>query len=342
MFARVASSAVLLVFVLLWTGITVAIDLLATANMVRQVQAERWPSVPGTITRSEVEAVRSSKGGTTYGPKVAYRYSVDGQRYEGGTDRSAAWRTSNPRDAERQVARFPIGATVPVYYQPGKPSETVLQPGLRSTDLFVLMILLPFNLVALWLGALVGWALMPEPPLVSPFVREDGSEGVTLERQSMLSWVFLAMGGSALACVVIAGIAGGLNAPLPVGMGAWGVVIACGVLAGRWVRARRKAGHYDLRIHAQAKSLSLPPFSGREHRLDLRWRDTRSLRVEPRVHERKGRKETRYALAIEYATTDGLEQQTDIASFTRQEQAEALADWLGARLPHLDRPSRAA
>nr|WP_257979285.1 DUF3592 domain-containing protein [Corallococcus exiguus] len=44
-----------------------------------------------------------------------------------------------------------------------------------------------------------------------------------------------------------------------------------------------KSGHYDLRLHAPSRSLSLPPVSGRRHRLDLRWRDVRSLRVGPRV-----------------------------------------------------------
>ncbi|SEK38054.1 Protein of unknown function [Stigmatella aurantiaca] len=330
MFSRVASSAVLLVFVLPWTAITGAADYFAISSMARQVQSANWPSVQGTLIRSEVEAVRSNKS-TTYGLKVAYTYSVDGQRYEGSRYRFAAWRSGDAGYAEELVVRYPLGTSIPVYYRPGQPSEAVLQAGLGSSELFLLMVLLPFNLVALWLGAMVGWAWKPEPPLLSTFFREDGSECVTLDEQWTAAWVFLAMGSSALACVVLGGLAGGFNAPLPVGVGAWGAVIACGVLAGLWSRARRKAGHYDLRLHTQTRSLSLPPFSGRKHRLDVRWRDVRSLRVEPQVRTPQGQV-TRYHLTLERALSGGGVSQEAIASFIRQEQAEALARWLRTHL----------
>lgn len=173
----------------------------------------------GTITRSEVEAVRSK--GITYSFKVAYTYSVDGQPYEGSKHRSSSWRTSEPGDAEERVARYPLGTRVPVYYQPGQPSEAMLQPGLGSSDL-------------------------------------------------------------------------------------------C--------------------LHAQTRSLSLPPFSGRKHRLDVRWRDVQSLRVEPRVRVHHRKQVTRYPLTLGLSTADGEVRQEPIADFARQEQAEAMADWLRTHL----------
>lgn len=330
MLSRVVSSAVLLLFVLPWTAGTVAMDYFAVSSTAQQVQSASWPSVQGTITRSEVEAVRSNKS-TTYGLKVAYTYSVDGKRYEGSKYRSSAWRSGDAGFAEELVARYPLGARIPVYYRPGQPSEAMLQVGMGSAELFLLMVLLPFNLVALWLGAMVGWVWKPEPPLLSTFFREDGSECVTLDGQWTAAWVFLALGGSALVFAVLGGLMGGFNAPLPVGVGAWGAVIACGVLAGLWSRARRKAGHYDLRLHPQARSLSLPPFSGRKHRLDVRWRDVRALRVEPQVRTSKGKQVTRYELTLELATSGGGRQEA-IASFSRQEQAEALSRWLRTHL----------
>ncbi|RKH36087.1 DUF3592 domain-containing protein [Corallococcus sicarius] len=330
MSSRVASFVLLLVFVLPWTAILGAIDVFASAHMVRQVEAANWPSVQGTITRSEVEAVRSK--GIMYSFKVGYTYSVDGQPYEGSKHRSSSWRTSDPGDAEELVARHPLGTHVPVYYQPGQPSEAMLQPGLGSSDLFLLMVLLPFHLVALWLVAMVAQGFKPEPPLLSTFVREDGSECVTLDAPSPALWMFLAWGNSALVCAVMGGATGAFIAPLPVGVGAWAVVIACGVLAGLWARARRKAGNFDLCLHAQTRSLSLPPFSGRKHRLDVRWRDVQSLRVEPQVRVQNKKQVTRYPLTLGLSTADGEVRQESIADFARQEQAEAMADWLRTHL----------
>lgn len=330
MSSRVTSSAGLLLFLLLWGGMTGLVDVLHGADMVRQEQAARWPIVQGTVIRSEVEAVRSK--GIKYVPKVVYTYSVDGQPYEGSRYRFSAFRSEKPGYAEEVVARYPVGARVPVYYRPGQPSETLLQPGVASVDLFLLMFLLPFNLVAVWLGALVLQAWKPEPPLLSTFFREDGSECVTLGEPWMITWVCLAMGLSALTCAVLGAATGAYSAPLPVGLGAWGVIIACGVAAGLWSRARRKSGHYDLRLHTQARSLSLPPFSRRRHRLEVRWRDVRSLQVETRVRQHKGRQVVRYLLTLELSTADGGVRQEDIASFQRQEQAEALAHWLRTHL----------
>ncbi|WP_375761001.1 DUF3592 domain-containing protein [Corallococcus exercitus] len=330
MSSRVGASLGLLVFLLPWTAMTVAIDVLVCSDMVRQVQAESWPTVQGTITRSEVEMVRSK--GIKYAPKLAYTYSVDGQPYEGSKYRFASFRSDDPRYAEDAVARYPLGASVPVHYRPGQPSEAVLQPGLMSLELFLLMILMPFNLVALWLGTMVVQSWKPQPPLLSTFFREDGSECVTLDGPWPSTRVFLALGCAALGCFVLGAATGALTAPLPVGVGAWGIIIACGVFAGRWSRSRLKSGHYDLRLHAQARSLSLPPFSRRRQRLDVRWRDVRSLRVETQVRQHKGRPVTRYQLTLERSSADGGVRQEDIAGFSRQEQAEALAHWLRTHL----------
>ncbi|WP_255203127.1 DUF3592 domain-containing protein [Myxococcus sp. AM011] len=61
------------------------------------------------------------------------------------------------------MKRYPVGASVPVYYRPGQSSEAVLEVGLDSSELFVLLGLMPFNLIALWLCALMMWPSKPEP-----------------------------------------------------------------------------------------------------------------------------------------------------------------------------------
>ncbi|NNB85025.1 DUF3592 domain-containing protein [Corallococcus exiguus] len=331
MSSRATSSVLWLLVLLPLTAGMLTVDFFVVSTAVLQAQSTSWPTVQGTITRSEVETVRSNKS-TTYRLKLAYTYSVDGQSHEGGKRRLYAWSTGDLEPVEALVTRYPVGATIPVYYRPAQPSEAVLQPGPGSAELFMLMFLLPFNLLAIWPWIMASRNWRPEPPLVPTYFREDGSECVTLTEMGTTIWVFLALGGSAFLCGVLGGVTGGHNAPAIVGVGAWGVVIACGVLTGRLSSAWRKAGRYDLRLHVQARSLSLPPVSGRKHRLDLRWRDVRAIRVDPPVRGNQRGSVNRYPLTLEHVTADGEARRETIDSFLREEQAEAMAHWLRTHL----------
>lgn len=331
MFSRLGSFLFFLVFVLPWVGMTAAADYFAASNLVRQAQTENWPSVQGTITRSEVVETRRNKS-TEYGLKLAYAYSVDGQPHVGSKVQSTQSMSGNRRFAEKQVARYPVGTRVPVYYQPGQPSEAVLETGLDSSELFLFMLLIPFNLIALWLGRAVVSSLRPEPPLLSTFTWEDGSECVTLDGPWTGTLVSLALFGSAVVSFLLTAGTMGLDAPLPVGVGAWVVVIACGVYAWRWSRARVKAGRYDLRLNARSRSLSLPPYLQRKHRLDVRWSDVQALRVDPQLRKPPGKEVSSYQLTLAFSTDDGEAREAAITSFTRQDQADALAHWLRKHL----------
>ncbi|NPD22518.1 DUF3592 domain-containing protein [Corallococcus exiguus] len=332
MSSRATSSALWLLLLLPLTAGMLTVDFFVVSTAVLQAQSASWPTVQGTITWSEVETARSNKS-TTYRLKLAYTYSVDGQSHEGGKRRLYAWSTGDLEPVEALVTRYPVGATIPVYYRPAQPSEAVLQPGPGSAELFMLMFLLPFNLLTIWTWIVASRNWRPEPPLVPTFFREDGSECVTLTELGTTFWVFLALGGSAFLCgVFLGGVAGGHNAPVLAGIGAWGLVIACGVVTGRVSSAWRKAGRFDLRLHVQARTLSLPAGSGRKHRLDLRWRDVRAIRVDPPVRGNQRGSVNRYPLTLDHVTAEGESRPEIIAYFLREEQAEAMAHWLRTHL----------
>jgi len=98
--------------------------------------SQAWPSVPGVILTSEVKRTMSTDddGNTDYSyhPAVSYSYQVNGQPYEsklmafGGVVGH-----SNPTKAQEQLKPFPVGAQVPVFFNPEKPQEAVLsqKPG---------------------------------------------------------------------------------------------------------------------------------------------------------------------------------------------------------------------
>jgi hypothetical protein len=94
----------------------------------------RWPSVQGEIVVSR--AVARNETGDRQGhlshhwqAEVEYRYVVDGVGYTGRRIRAFGPNHFDEASAQAELAPFPAGAKVPVYYQPGHPGTSVLIPG---------------------------------------------------------------------------------------------------------------------------------------------------------------------------------------------------------------------
>jgi hypothetical protein len=86
---------------------------------------ETWPQVMGTIRKAEVirDTGPDSSG---YFVSVLYDYSVDGAPHQGskiGLRQRAYIRKTT---AQAVVDRYPPNTTVPVFFNPEKPSEAVL------------------------------------------------------------------------------------------------------------------------------------------------------------------------------------------------------------------------
>ena len=90
-----------------------------------------WPTADGTITASDVILGRTGKGGKAYSPGVRYSYSVDGTDYQGDGIQFGSSGIAE-RTAKAIVAAFPVGKRVPVYYDPQRPTRTVLMPGVTG------------------------------------------------------------------------------------------------------------------------------------------------------------------------------------------------------------------
>jgi Protein of unknown function (DUF3592) len=119
------------------TGLGLAVSLFTAvfAGAVRRACA--WPVTQGRITAADVEGYRArhdSESGhrrsrILFKPGVTYTYEVDGRRYAG--DRltmGATVSASFPGFARRIAARYPVGGTVDVHYNPLDPGESVLRP----------------------------------------------------------------------------------------------------------------------------------------------------------------------------------------------------------------------
>jgi hypothetical protein len=112
-----------------------------------------WSTTPGTVTDSYVV-----DDGSSYYPVVKYRYQVSGVEYANHkikyledaqvTDRSVA---------EAVAQKYPVGASVTVYYDPSDPGSSVLELG-QGTFTFIL-IFVAATLLTIGVGGAV-WTLV--------------------------------------------------------------------------------------------------------------------------------------------------------------------------------------
>jgi hypothetical protein len=104
---------------------------LSIRNALIAIASRRWLTTEGVVLASELQ--RSEEKSGTYTSQVSYRYSVDGKDYVAerarfGDHIGLGW--SAP--ARRIVGRYPKGARVRVHYDPDKPADAVLEPGMTA------------------------------------------------------------------------------------------------------------------------------------------------------------------------------------------------------------------
>lgn len=96
-----------------------------------------WVRTSGTIVISETETYTDTTASTThsgrrmYNALIEFSYRVDGQEYrgtKGATDLVHVTIGNAQAQSEEDVARYPVGTTVDVYYDPANPTQASLEP----------------------------------------------------------------------------------------------------------------------------------------------------------------------------------------------------------------------
>lgn len=123
---------------LLWTQIAAGVCLLNFGGLVynlsrsrRRMQAARsWDKVEGVITASEVEQPDShvSDDLDDATPIIRYRYRAGGADIESDQVQIGGLPLTTRVLAGQRIARYPVGAHVDVYVDPGNPNNALLEP----------------------------------------------------------------------------------------------------------------------------------------------------------------------------------------------------------------------
>ena len=219
-----------LLFVALWSFITLIFDGIILFGGYRQMVAESYPLTTGSITHSEV-TVHHGDDSTTFGVDVKYTFEVAGKKYEGNQYRYGQW-SSSDNSARRIVDSLPVGTEVDVHYNPSDPSDAVLAVGIQSSDLFMMLFLMPFNMVMLG-----GWCVMAAfkfPAVAERFtgkprvVQRNFTRRLILEPAPRLASAAFVMGLSSFISIFIVAIPFGFSPPMVVIKTVWGIVLGLG------------------------------------------------------------------------------------------------------------------
>lgn len=95
---------------------------------VAKQSAQDWSSTMGVVITSTIQVKRSYKSRSEI-PVVVYQYQVNGKPYTGQVVKAGEQYFSVRLygDAQKTIARYPVGAQVMVYYNPENPQESALE-----------------------------------------------------------------------------------------------------------------------------------------------------------------------------------------------------------------------
>ncbi|MEL7498308.1 MAG: DUF3592 domain-containing protein [Planctomycetota bacterium] len=139
---------------------------------IREYQNSRltllFEQAEGTIEVADVQNVVED-GVTSYEARFEYSYFVDARKYQGHSQddfRKASM--GYPEDWDLPAIK--AGSTVPVYYDADDPANATLVQGVSSSFTPLVVILLPFNLLAIylvWLSVKFLWKFAVGAPTVT-------------------------------------------------------------------------------------------------------------------------------------------------------------------------------
>ena len=125
-------SSDLVVAILVQSFVTVA-ALVMLRTLALGHASRNWPTVQGQVERLEVVS-NQVDGGTTYKPRIIYRYRVGAREYQGRRIRATTFGGgfSDQAAARAMLDGYYPGSAVTVHYHPRRPGNSLLRPGVTS------------------------------------------------------------------------------------------------------------------------------------------------------------------------------------------------------------------
>lgn len=143
------------------------ISLMALVRLARLLgqrrKSQSWPIVQGRITESSVveeEVPGNDYSRSLFVPKITYAYTVDGATFTG---HRIEWfddvGSDSRRAAQKNLANYPVGQVVNVFYDPADPASAALEPWRMKGIAIVIAVAAGAGLGCLF----IGWEALHDP-----------------------------------------------------------------------------------------------------------------------------------------------------------------------------------
>jgi hypothetical protein len=147
--------------------VTLAVSAFMLAPIVQQARTSAWTGTQGEVTHSSMTVTRDAGGNTHSRATVWYAYGVGPRRYTCGTISLGTDLLGAGEEYARGVLdEFPVGP-VTVWYNPQRPDEAVVRPGMTQLHWAeTLLGLLPASVSAAFIAGMIGAVGRLRPGLV--------------------------------------------------------------------------------------------------------------------------------------------------------------------------------
>jgi len=325
--------AFLFFFALFWSALVLVFDGFIGYGIYKNWQAQSYHEVPGKVLSSEVERHRSDDG-YTYQAEIEFTYQVDGRTYTHDEHAYGVMGSSDRSLAREAVRKFPKGRQVTVYYNPDDPQDAVLDRSFESIPWFMLLFMMPFNMVMLGLWAGCGYYVWK-----GLFGTEDDGKigGFELVNEGFQTRLKMGQGSPLFTGAVAIGLASflaifpiaflGMTNNMYALVGAAVVIGLCGVAGAYWQFNRNLSGSGDLVIDRTNMKLIIPAQAfGSPTELSLMELNTVGVKT------LSDSDSTQYAPTVTYVDVNQIRQEVPLCKWQDEDAAIELADWLRAEL----------
>lgn len=326
------NTAFAVLFTLVWSAFVLIFDVVFGISLWHQFESRYYSSTTGRITHSELTHSRTSKGGTAYDADIHYHYEVSGQAFDGTRVRYSP--ASSSRDwAAHVVDERPVGSETQVYFNPRNPGDSLLLPGWDGLDVFSILFLLPFNMVAL--GFWISLAGLLRERLLRPIaggvrIMTDGVQTrIRLPQYSPILCGAIGTGGTSFVSIFIVGFPSGFHPSFGFAAAFLFLAIAGGIGAYVWQWRKIRSGDDDLIINEASGIIELPETYGRKKRISVNASDIAGITVEAIAH-----RGSKGGVSYTYAPTLQLRHsgKKKIADWGDKMKADAFSEWLRNKL----------
>jgi len=319
-----------------WSAGTLLFDAMTFGSAWKQYQTRDWKETTGTVLYSTVKTTSDSDG-TSHKLDVSYNYSVKGKSYRGEKDTELAEMISGGSNAMQRAGQLKKGQVVPVFYNPGDPSKSVLKRGMTTRDFaglaFAAMFLTPFNLVMLgswyfvyyWATSRVKREL---PERIQVF--ENGTElRIRLPHTTPFAWAAIALlAGSFAGIFVLAGANFLLGTP-EVNFIGWAAVLAIAAMAYLRRAKHLEEGRFDLIVDGLRRNIVVPPLDAKNGAaVQIKTDDLKGVTIErDETKDSDGDSKVTFTPTLLY----GENQRARLVD-TSEDDAQKMAVWLAGKL----------